>query len=69
MATATKTKTTAGFHVPCPECGHMEGLCVRVHDLVVTCTECSTDIERSAIETMVTDAQRLLRLLDLAAAA
>jgi uncharacterized protein (DUF983 family) len=66
MATATATKTTAGFKVPCPECGHTEGLCVRVHDLVVTCTECSTDVERAALEEMVADAQRLLRLLDLA---
>jgi hypothetical protein len=66
MATATKSKTT-GFRVPCPECGHLEGLCVRVHDLVVTCTECSTDIERAALEAMVADAQRLLRLLDAAA--
>jgi hypothetical protein len=68
MADATATKTTAGFKVPCPLCGHATGLAVRAHDLTLTCTECSEDVERSAVERMVADALRLLKWLDAASA-
>ena len=63
MATATKT---TGFKVPCPLCGAAEGLNVRLHDLALACSECGDEVERKAVERMVSDATRLLKWLDMA---
>jgi uncharacterized protein (DUF983 family) len=63
MATATKT----GFAVPCPHCGAAEGLSIAVHDLSLTCTECSEEVTRDDLRRLIADASRLLRWLDAAA--
>jgi hypothetical protein len=64
MATAAESKSKVSC--PCPLCGATEGLSVRVHDLVVTCTECGDDVGRRELVAMIESAERLLKWLDLA---
>jgi uncharacterized protein (DUF983 family) len=66
MATATKCKT--GFKVPCPHCGAVEGLTVKLHNLAVECGECSEEVTRDDLKQMIIDASRLMNWLDAASA-
>lgn len=64
MATATKKQT--GFRVPCPHCGALEGLTVKVHNLTVECSECSEAVTEADLQRLIDDARRLLAWLDAA---
>ena len=62
------TKTTTGFKVPCPLCGAIgtdedDGLTVDVGTLALKCQACSEEVSVNDLETLVEDAQRLIRWL------
>lgn len=52
------------FCIPCPKCGSNEALQVALHDLVVSCSECSETISRADLQRLIDDTARLLRWLD-----
>jgi uncharacterized protein (DUF983 family) len=65
MSVGTKCKT--GFKVPCPHCGAVEGLVLKLHCLVIECSECSEVVDRDDLKQLIVDASRLLNWLDAAA--
>jgi hypothetical protein len=71
---ASATKTTAGITLPCPKCGtvagdDVTGLTLRLHDMELSCSECSEVITRADLVALAAECDRLLRWLDLAATA
>jgi uncharacterized protein (DUF983 family) len=58
-----------GFKVPCPHCGATEGITVAVHDLTLTCAECGERVTIADLQSLIDDAQRLIRWLQSAATA
>ena len=63
------TQTTTGFALGCPHCGATEALTIKVSDLAVECGDCGETITRDDLNRAISEAQRLLRWLDLAATA
>ena len=62
------SKTATGFRVPCPHCGAIgtaddEGLTIEVGTLTLKCSACSEEVAVGDLQTMVADAQRLIRWL------